>query len=785
MTNNSNVHNPVVGLVNGSPPPAVKAAQVHAQQEAANAYTNSGIEGSGGSGVSSSAPSQASVAKANSQSSSQSSLTQYSAGNVPSNAQLATKATANASYTSPSGTVYYYNVPSSGSSGGSSSGGGGGNGGGSSSSGVTATQSSSATGINQLPSNIQSQLQSGQIRAWVNPSTGQTFYAPNAIGQGNTIWVNGPTGSGPISGLIGGQSIQITGPNTTYTQGGKTLYSGPTSAAPALLYSTTGKFEGLQAQPTPLTQPNSGIGSMNYNAFGTNAKISFPNTNGSAFTVTVDLPNGNTFTYNGNVSGVPLGTINAQDQAVEQAWSAFQAAQSLQNIPQGSAITVTQSNNGLDININTVPTTTLPTQTTSIGQGITVTSLTPTAIAVAAAPLLNSKSLNTINPTQTYTSDGVSFTGAELLSMYVDYESQLTSYFTKNNPVVTVGSTTAPYNSLSWAQQQQYIQQQTDQYTQSLGYQGPGYYEINKANVYISNPAYYTASLNNGAIGLYEGTTAPQAPVTTPTFATTTGTPTIVLPQGWSTDSNGNIYVNGQAPTLQQSIQYANAYAQYLSWYQSASPSSATSTSGAQGAASAAVPPQAPNWYNQLATNPQGGVYAANLATMQYAPIAATDSFNAYAASLGVPPAILAGMLQQQTPAARMDVNMGETTSSPINQTATQLQFVPLQSQIAGINASYNGTQPTPNAGPSQIENNAAAQSGTQYIPAGRLEYNLMTSGVPSILQNEYNSIFTQQGRDAAASGIIQNNLALYGPPRSRRSTRRPTQSAESIFAYQ
>ena len=108
------------------------------------------------------------------------------------------------------------------------------------------------------------------------------------------------------------------------------------------------------------TASGSGLPSVDYQTFGTSAKISFQDPHGSAFTVTVKLPGGNTFTYSGSVAGVPLGTINAQDQAVEQAWNAYQTAQqSLQNVPAGSFITVTQGNNGLNLDINAAPGTSL------------------------------------------------------------------------------------------------------------------------------------------------------------------------------------------------------------------------------------------------------------------------------------------------------------------------------------------------------------------------------------------------------------------------------------------
>ena len=463
-------------------------------------------------------------------------------------------------------------------------------------SGSSITISPAATGLNQLPGWIQSQLQSGKISSWTNPNTGQTFYGPNTIGNGNTIWVNGPSGSGPITSAINGQMVQI-----THSTGNIPLSQAPASA----------------------TASGSGIPLVDYQTFGTTAKLSFPDPHNGAFTLTISLSNGDTFTYSGSVGGVPLGTILAQDQAVDQAWSAYQAAQqNLQNVPAGASITVTQGTNGLNLDINAAPGTSLPTQTTTIAPGFTITEPTPTATFEAASALLSSAFMNGINPSKTYTSDGITFTGSQLQNMYESYESQINTALTQENPQVTVSGTTANFNSLTTAEQQQYVQQQTDQYLQNMQYNGAGYYSINGKNVYISNPAYYATLLGNGTIGEYEGTTAPLAPVSTPTFTTATPTPTIELPQGWSVNpTTGDLTIQGNpnngAPTLQQAEQYANAYSQYLTWYQANNP--APSSTNAE-----TSPPPVPNWYDTLTTAPTGAVTAANLAALQYAPLAPT-----------------------------------------------------------------------------------------------------------------------------------------------------------------
>ena len=117
------------------------------------------------------------------------------------------------------------------------------------------------------------------------------------------------------------------------------------------------------------------------------------------------------------------------------------------------------------------------------------------------------------------------------------------------------------------------------------------------------------------------------APVTTPTFTTasipTTGSPTIVLPQGWSVNPNtGDLTIKGNpnngAPTTQQAVQYADAYADYLNWYQSNPQPSSSSTETS--------PPSVPNWYKILLTTPSGGIATASLAALEYAPMVATTT---------------------------------------------------------------------------------------------------------------------------------------------------------------
>ncbi|MCL4373252.1 hypothetical protein M1367_00030 [Candidatus Marsarchaeota archaeon] len=214
----------------------------------------------------------------------QTAITNYSVGNVPGNAQAASKANANASYTDPlTHQTYYYYVPPSGSSQSvasnsvSSSGG--------SNQGVSITQNSPATGMNQLPSWIASELQSGKTSSWTNPKTGQTWYAPGVLGSApeyQSIWLSGPGYSGPVqnyNGTLyinsGGNIIPVTTTGTTtITHDGKVIYQGSTAAAPAIEYTADGKFTGLLNVP-PTSIPAAEF--TNYQTFSTpSGSVSLP-----------------------------------------------------------------------------------------------------------------------------------------------------------------------------------------------------------------------------------------------------------------------------------------------------------------------------------------------------------------------------------------------------------------------------------------------------------------------------------------------------------------------------
>ena len=330
-----------------------------------------------------------------------------------------------------------------------------------SNSGSTQVYRQAATGENQVPGWIASLLKSGAVSSWTN-SVGQTF-----VNSNNGIHAVGSSAPAQITTsktfAFGGTPATSSSPST------------PSVASPSGA-STAAKASG------------SGIPLVDYHTFGTNADISFPDSHSPNFTVKVTLPNGQTFTYSGSTEGVALGTINAKDQAVDQAWNAYLNAQSsLQNVPAGSSLTVTQGNNGLNLDINAAPGTSLPTQKITIAPGLTMTEPTPTASAYAAANLLGTSGfVNSLDPGKTYTSNGITFTGSQLQNMYSNYTTQITTALAQQNPTVTFDGETADFNSLTPAQQQAYVEQQTDQYLQNLQYNGAGYYNINGKNTFIS-----------------------------------------------------------------------------------------------------------------------------------------------------------------------------------------------------------------------------------------------------------------------------------------------------------
>jgi hypothetical protein len=469
------------------------------------------------------------------------------------------------------------------------------------------TVNPAATGTNQLPGWIQSQLQSGEISEYTNPNTNQTFYAPHTVNNSNQIWVSGPGGAGPINQTVGGQSIQVTSPTATISQGNNVIYTGSSSHAPSLNFTPKGAFQGFGKvqSSTPTTPLALNTPAVDYATFGNSAQINWVDPNLGTYYLTLSLPNRETFNYGSKtnpmqVYGVILGSQEAKDAAVDAAWNAYinGATQALNSQGSGSTATTLQGSNGLTLSVtpgaNTYgsysPSPKTSYQSVLIAPGYSLslpTTLESGGVSVNVNWAQNPSGGFTPNPVSYQFSDG--------------------SQTTTVNPQSSGALKSIEALGYSAAQAQSLLN--------SAGTQ-PLTFNIDSATGAISG--------NVGALS----STSPlfnvnysAMPITAPTFSTSSGTPNIILPQGWSTDSSGNLYVNGNAPTLQQSEQYANAYAGYLNWYQANSPSSTSSSTN-----QATTPPPVPNWYTTLSqsSSPSSGIYSANLAALQYAPLAPT-----------------------------------------------------------------------------------------------------------------------------------------------------------------
>ena len=185
------------------------------------------------------------------------------------------------------------------------------------------------------------------------------------------------------------------------------------------------------------------------------------------------------------------------------------------------------------------------------------------------------------------------------------------------------------------------------------------------------------------------------------------GNPAIVMPSGWNSDSKGNLFINGQAPTSGQAMQYANAYAAFLAWAQQ-HPSSASSKTASSSQPSSYMP-NVPNWYTSLITNPAAGEAAAGLASFQYAPAAYSAEFNNEAAQLGITPAALAAiMAMQQNQSAEAKANPYGST----NVLASPLSPIP----IYALSSTAISPGSTPIALPTQ-------GTATQQYPPGAFAY--------------------------------------------------------------
>ena len=391
---------------------------------------------------------------------------------------------------------------------------------------VSITESPPATGANQLPGWVAAELQSGKISSYTNSSTGQTWYAPGALGsepEYQSIWLSGPGYSGPVQSSNGnlyinkdGTTIPVTTTQTTkISDNGQVLYNGPTSSAPWLSYGPNGKFEGIQnvlstsAPPAPNTQlqpfpTSSGTvylpDSMMVNGVMVTGTWTQNSNGGFSFSPT---------TYDFSNYGTSLTLTNPTLAELES-----------YNIPPSEAQNILQGANTITLSIN--PTTG---GISSTGQYNAPTLTQAQLNAIINSGILDPAYLSELSPDGT-----VTINGNELIM--------------NSSPGTATGSNTYTTNQLIAL-----------------------YNSLYNQNYSLPTPQ---AFWNIAATGLPSEYAS--APVTAPTFTTAsipyTGSPTIALPQGWSVNpTTGDLTIQGNtnngAPTLQQSEQYANAYSQY------------------------------------------------------------------------------------------------------------------------------------------------------------------------------------------------------------------------------
>lgn len=357
---------------------------------------------------------------------------------------------------------------------------------------TTITQNPAGTGLNQLPSSIAGQLQSGQLSSWVNPNTGQTFYAPGTVNNGpafaGKIWVSGPNGAGPIDQSIGGQTIQITGPTQTQTTSTGTVTSPLNKGAPGTLQQPSfGAIPSLIDFSTFATSLTSGHNSgtiSNFQNLGNN-QFSYVYTDPQSnqqITETIYIP----------VSMGGFGSQSALNAAISSAWDQY---------------VMGQTNPGQSVNTPSGPITITHTPAGSI-TGSTMTNAPPVAFDIGTGQftispvqgfsnvdvqslinsgMLNSKMINQLSDTGTTTINGKIYTKTQLEQIYDTIYTQ----YAQNNPAIISGSTGATTNAV-------------DTYITSLAYTGPGDYYVYQPGstsptlTYISNPAFVANLVQNG-----------------------------------------------------------------------------------------------------------------------------------------------------------------------------------------------------------------------------------------------------------------------------------------------
>ncbi|MEM3858775.1 MAG: hypothetical protein QW478_05140, partial [Candidatus Micrarchaeaceae archaeon] len=598
-----------------------------------------------------------------------------------------------------------------GSSGGATGAGGGGGGStttasaGGSNGGGGGSTSPAATGTNQIPGWIAAQLQSGAISAYVNPNTGQTFTQQSLSNPGITITHPTTTysaGSSSGGGSSGGGGNSATSPPsvTAYNaevaaenaqaaksgaqfsisqaeQAGYTVMPYPTAPGGYILLKGGSQYNiygnpipsSLQA-PTAVAQAYSNAWSngstivqnalpVDYQVFGSNAKITWGTTPGvndvhsPYFTLTETLPNGTKFTYSGSVSGVPLGSILAVDQAVDQAWNALIAgAQQVNSSPSGTAISVGQSDSGLTMNIA---------PPVAGGSGSTQ--------VITLAPGLT-ESLPTKITSGNITEIGTWTNGQFIPTAFTFSNGQKTITINPSNPAAEAeleayGYTPAQAASLiqnAGAQPITLTISDSGQITANMGLTQPGWYSVNGNAVYVTNPAYIQNELNNGAAVSYLGSQ-----------------------MQFTTQAQAQAYLNGLNAAQQYFTQNPNSYA-YIVFNPAYTPTSAGSA-------------------GPVGLTPQQGIEEASLAAqLGNAGTSLTPSQNAALLSS----LVAAGLTPQQAQQV-----IASLTPSQIQQLQAGTPYTIYFNTPQGITSSYT-PQTTPY---SEWQQYAQAQANQQFSP--------------------------------------------------------------------
>ncbi|MEM4097324.1 MAG: NIF family HAD-type phosphatase [Candidatus Micrarchaeaceae archaeon] len=448
-----------------------------------------------------------------------------------------------------------------------------------------------------MPGWIAAALKSGAIGSYTNPNTGQTFTAQSLSNPGITIThptttyssAGGGTPSGggtnassaipskatsptvastsdiaAYNALVAKEAAAASGtPFSVYSaeQAGYTVM--PYASAPGgYILLKGGSQYNIYGNPIPasLQAPasvaqtysnawNSGSTivqnalPVDYHTFGTNAQITWINgPHNPEFTLTETLPNGTKFTYSGSVSGVPLGSVLATDQAVDQAWTALTVGvQQINSSPPGTAISVDQGASGLTMNIA---------PPVAGGSGSTQ--------VITLAPGLT-ESLPTKITTNGVTAIGTWNNGQFIPTSYSFTNGQKTITINPGSPTAlaeleSYGYTSSEANSLIQSAGNQPITLTISDNGQIIANTPAqaGWYNINGNAVFVSNPAYIQNELSSGANVSYLG------------------------PQSQFTQTQAQAYINGLNAAQQYFTQNPTSYA-YIVFNPAYTPTSAGS----------------------------------------------------------------------------------------------------------------------------------------------------------------------------------------------------------------